>query len=158
MCLITKDSIRIAERDIKCLKYIRVEGNNFWRPYFRYMEGPFKFNELVIPKEQVLINKEVPTITKNPIEHLKLREALDSTIIAVKVYKVVYGFHAYVFNESKFSDWDLTLKHSLKLCIIPKGSEYCIDLDNSEIVANKIIVFNSRWKYVKYRIKKLLRI
>lgn len=158
MCLITKDNIRIAEKDIKCLKYVRVDGNNFWRPYFRYMEGPFKLNKLVIPREPILINEEVPTITKNPIEHLKLKEKLDSNIVAIRVYQVFYGFHAYIFNESKFSDWDLTLKHSLKLCIIPKGAEYCIDLDNNEIVANKMIVFSSKWEYIKYRIKKLLGI
>lgn len=43
-------------------------------------------------------------------------------------------------------------KDEMSIAVIPKNAEYVMSWTNYEIVANKIIVFSSKFKYILYKI------
>lgn len=132
MCLTVKKGckIEIAEKDITTYKYI-ISYKNCWTGIF-FQSSTFAYNELQKAKGLYL---EADELYVN-IEHLQ-RKRYNST---TGIYE---GFHSYIKEPNHFP-YD-----KKAICIIPKGSEYCLGIDN-DIVSNQIIVFKTREDYDRY--------
>ena len=123
MCLIVKEGckIEIAEKDITTYKYID-SYKDYWCGIY-YSVPRFLYNE--IQRAQYLDSE---TWLSSDLKHLV--SYLDN------IYE---GFHSQVINTNAIQ----------KICVIPKGSEYCLGNDN-DIVSNQIIVFKTKEDYDKY--------
>lgn len=77
---------------------------------------------------------------RNPIEHLYIdcRGSIHE------------GFH------SMLKEKDVDLGEIVCVCIIPKGSEYCIG-ENGDVVSVKLIVFETWFDYVIFKLKSIWR-
>lgn len=131
MCLIVKEGckIEIAEKDITTYKYIN-SYKDYWYGIF-YSYPRFLYNE--IQKAKCLNLYESLDIN---LEHLQGEKCGDEIIINE-------GFHSHVNRCTINTDT------KQNICIIPKGSEYCLGDDN-DIVSNQIIVFKTKEDYDKY--------
>ena len=79
----------------------------------------------------------------------KLRK-LNSTDIEVSPildfgYSVYRAFHAFTTINNALTSTIITNDMLLYRCVIPKGSEYYISADGSEIASNKIIIRRKVW-------------
>ncbi len=120
MCLIPIDEIRIAETDILCYKNIFLDESDLWRSPVQGTRFPYN-EPLVAEKDEDF--------------HLTLIKG-----------EISNGFHSYI-TEILFEP--ILAGLSLKPCVIPKGSEYCLGINN-EIVSSHIIVFKTNKDYDKY--------
>ena len=59
------------------------------------------------------------------------------------------GFHSFKRSRDNY-----IIFGKLVICIIPKGSEYCLG-KSGDIVSNQIIVFRTFFDYIKYKLWKL---
>lgn len=135
MCLIVLPGCKpeIATKDIVCYKLVEYHIK-YWKPcIYDGAEYSYPYNKILTA--EYCINGEI-----RPIQHLEILHFVDS------LYIIDEGFHA---------DCTKTCR-SMKLCIIPKGTEYCLGKEN-EIVAVNMIVFRTMLGYYWYRIKKLWR-
>ena len=130
MCLIVKSGckIEIAEKDITTYKYI-YDGKDYWCGIF-YSDPRFLYNEIQKAKHLKLGVIE-PSID---LEHLKIESGI-----------INEGFHSHI----KEVNHDRFISIEKAICIIPKGSEYCLGLYD-DIVSNQIIVFKTREDYDRY--------
>lgn len=72
------------------------------------------------------------------------------TNLSINKYKEINeGFHSFKRLRDNYVRCG-----KLVICIIPKGSEYCLG-KNGDIVSNEIIVFRTVFKYTKYKLWKL---
>lgn len=72
------------------------------------------------------------------------------TNLSINKYKKINeGFHSF-----KRSGYNYITSGKLLICIIPKGSEYCLGI-NGDVVSNQIIVFRTFFDYIKYKLWKL---
>ena len=128
MCLTVKKGckIEIAEKDITTYKYI-ISYKNCWTGIF-FQSPTFAYNELQKAKGLYLVYVN--------IEHLQ-RERYNGTTV------IHEGFHSYIKEPNHF------IYDKKAICIIPKGSEYCLGIDN-DIVSNQIIVFETEEDYDRY--------
>lgn len=129
MCLIPIDEIRIAETDIICYKFIFQDESVLWRSTVQGKRFPYN-KPLVAEKDEDF--------------HLTL---LESNFL--KLREITNGFHSYI---TKITFVPILLGMSLKSCVIPKGSEYCLGTRN-DIVSSHIIVFKTEEDYDKYALK-----
>ena len=137
MCLTTnKKKVSIAKRDKTVFKWIggdkKTSSTTWVGPIYDCVDFPF--NEIVTAKDSH--GKE--------IDHLQLR----------LYYQPGYGYieegiHSYRIYSLKYLD------SYHKICVIPKGSEYCYGV-GGEVVSKEIIVFSSFKEYFRYKWKKLL--
>ena len=134
MCLTVKEGCNpeIAQKDIVCYKIVDdyIKG---WKPCIFASGARYSYPYNKVLTAESYINGEI-----HPIKHLK----------AYKFYvtgrrKIEEGFHAYCKKTFAY----------MYLCIIPKGTEYCLGEEN-EIVAVNMIVFRSVLDYCWYKIKK----
>ena len=88
----------------------------------------FKFLESFVRKTIHRYNRVLKAV-----KHLKIEENRS----------IHMGFHAYVGDIGSIPD-DI-----FRYAIIPKGSEYCLGINN-EIVANKMIIFDNVEKFKAY--------
>ena len=141
MCLITnKKEVSIAKRDKTVFKWIISKNNNdnTWTgPIYSHVDFPF--NEIVTAKDSH--GKE--------IDHLQLHQNSFRPDDEYDMY-IEEGMHSCRIRSLEF------IYRHRKICIIPKGSEYCCGL-HDEVVSTKIIVFSSCKEYFRYRWKKLLK-
>ena len=132
MCLITKNKVRVAQRDITVFRDVRVLTKNTWCGWI-YDRVDFPFNEVVTARK---FNNSLEVYEE--INHLN-----PEYINITKLYYIDEGFHSYRLNSSSH------------ICIIPKESEYCYG-KRGKVVSKDIIVFSSYKEYFKYKWKKLL--
>lgn len=130
MCLITKKKkVSIAKRDKTVFKWIRryTDDPDLWSGPI-YDQVFFPFNEIVTARDEY----------GREIHHLLICGGCISE-----------GIHSYRIHSLRYLD------DYCRICVIPKGSEYCYGM-GGEAVSTKIIVFSSYKKYFQYRWKKLL--
>lgn len=138
MCLIVKQGCKteIAQKDIVCYKFVEGHGK-YWKPCIL---GIFGNNAgYSYPYNKVLTAESYNYGEKYSIQQLEIR-------CREGLYLIGEGFHARL-NKTHY--W-------MNICVIPKGTEYCLGRNN-EIVAVNMIVFRSMLGYYWYRIKKLWR-
>ena len=128
MCLITKNKVRVTQRDVTIFRDVRVLTKNTWCGWI-YDYVDFPFNEIVTAR--TFDGKEITNLIQIP--------TCDSGW-----YSIQEGFHSYRFSPSH-------------ICIIPKGSEICYGI-GGEVVSTKIIVFSNYKEYFKYKWKKSISI
>lgn len=137
MCLYVKEGCKpeIAKKDIVCYKIVDDWGR-YWKPIYACgTEYAYSYNK-VLTAESFIMGKTYP------IQHLEMK---DYKGWENKIRKIINeGFHARCNSKYNWSN----------ICVIPKGTEYCLGDDN-EIVAVNMIVFRSVLGYCWYRIKKL---
>lgn len=136
MCLFVKEGYKpeIATEDIVCYK--RVDDHvKYWKPAILIGSARFfyPYNKVLTAERYSYIRGEI-----YPIQHL---EIVDGMVLKRVINE---GFHARCKK---------TYLHE-KRCVIPKGTEYCLGIDN-DIVAINMIVFRSLLDYYWYKIKKL---
>jgi len=146
MCLIVSSPIQIAKRGILVWKIVEPIQNNEipqWVPAVIEGTGAYKFNEVL--KARGIRNEKLVEI-----ENLRIVPKDGSNGGESVVPVINEGFHSF------------TTKHLEKLigkgnrqkkivAIIPKGAQYAKGTKN-DIVSNRIIVFSSFWKFIKYLI------
>ena len=125
MCLIVKEDckIEIAKVDVTTYKYIDDYNDDYWCGIY-FSTPKFSYNQIQQAK-----NKDY-SLFKN-IEHLQIYNGM-----------INEGFHSFI-NEYHYS------RSKGSICIIPKGSEYCLGI-NDDIVSNQIIVFKTEEDYDRY--------
>ena len=136
MCLVVKSGckIEIAEKDITTYKLI-YDGKDYWCGIF-YSYPQFLYNEIQKAKHLSSCRRELGIIESGvDIEHLQIE----------KCGIINEGFHSHVNVNS----YVLPIADKRAICIIPKGSEYCLGLYD-DIVSNQIIVFKTREDYDRY--------
>ena len=128
MCLfVPKDGkIEIAKKDIKVYKAVlNLDDETCWRSIFFFT--PFHYNKV-----------ETAMDGRYPIEHLYI----DCRGCINEGFHSVLKIDDVVFGEVK----------NIRICIIPKGSEYCIGRDG-DVVSVKLIVFETLFDYVFFKLK-----
>ena len=129
MCLyVPKDGkIEIAEKDIKVYKGVReFDSDTGW--YSPCFFTRFDYNKVETARDG-----------KTPIEHLSITCGC-----------IHSGFHSMLKEE------DVDFGEIVCVCIIPKGSEYCIGKDG-DVVSVKLIVFETWFDYVVFKLKSIWR-
>lgn len=79
----------------------------------------------------------------------KLEKAVTKLSINIFGTEIDEGFHSFKRLHNNY----ITHGKSV-ICIIPKGSEYCLGTED-DIVSNQIIVFRTVFDYIKYKLWKL---
>lgn len=119
MCLITKQKKpKIAKEDIIVYKVLVNYGNRLHSPYQWYL---YKLNELV-------------TIDKFGIDYSRIN---------TKLFFIYEGLHSYISKELAFKEqksWVPIENISVYEGIVPKGSEYYVSKDRTELVSNNLII------------------
>lgn len=143
MCLIVKKGckIEIAEKDITTYKCI-ISYENYWTGIF-FLIPAFAYNKLQKAKCLIEIGllDDIDESCIN-LEHLQGERHNDDIIV------INEGFHSHVKEINHFP------YNKQAICIIPKGSEYCLGI-NDDIVSNQIIVFKTKEDYDKYIASKI---
>ena len=145
MCLKVKhgETIRVAEKDIVVYKRIINKGDHWIPPLFG---GEFSFNKVETARKIRTYTVEKDEINgycyhykkEYPVNHLQI-EVLCTTMT------ISEGFH------SMLKKGDIN-----SVCIIPRGSEYCLGNDG-DIVSNRLIVFSGAREYNRYRVRSFFR-
>lgn len=138
MCLLTrKDKIETARRTIRCGKLVN-DKKNCWSPYYHNctnkgveLRRSYKYNTILTAENDN--GNKILGLTLEPIGRER--------------YVINEGFHAIVYMNLHKSIYTAN-----KIAVIPKGAEYVISYNNLDIVANKMIVFSSYFRYLLYRI------
>ena len=133
MCLIMKGDLKIAEKDIVCYKIVlELESNSdkMWRAY--YMSGIISY-----PYNKMLTAEKI-------IDHQRSGEQVTRLKVVEGQY-IYEGFHAFTIKKEHILD-PYVMK---KICIIPKGAQYC-EGGFDEIVATHMIVFRDEKQYKRY--------
>lgn len=132
MCLYTGDNKpQIAKKDIVCYKSVR-QGVGFWfGPFFGHDQP---YNKLLTAKR---------TTGFNEYEDIKCLTILEGG----RIYE---GYHSHSeYKEKYYENYHIAL--TTKICVIPKGAEYCKGFTD-ELVSTHIIVFENKKEYKKYRL------
>lgn len=79
----------------------------------------------------------------------KLEKAVTKLSINIFGTEIDEGFHSFKRLHNNYITYG-----KLVICIIPKGSEYCLGTED-DIVSNQIIVFRTFFDYIKYKLWKL---
>jgi 3D (Asp-Asp-Asp) domain-containing protein len=142
MCLFTNLSdIKIAEKSKRYIKKIKITtSKTTWTPYYQ-STCKTTDGETIVRKYPFNKILDAEDDNSNKIIHLTLIKS------PTKINTVREGFHAYVI----FPDYDIFYKKLYKIVVIPRGAEYVISDTGREIVANKIIVFSSKFRYILYK-------
>lgn len=142
MCLLTNSSkVKIAK---KSKRYIKAVGTTIdkttWAPLYR---PTCRTNNGEIIIREYPFNKilDAEDDNSNKIIHLTIIKSL------IGYNKIYEGFHAHVMPPT----YD-PFERIYKIVVIPKGAEYVISNEGYEIVANKIIVFSNKFRYILYRL------
>jgi len=166
MCLTVKRGCKpeIAEKDILCFKIVRECSRKTWIPHYisiinyRMM---FSYNTVINAKK--ISYPHPPSVTGtgyyeletpvveiiSDIKHLEVCNLVPEDIYS-SVETIYNGFHS---NRGFLSACFHNIGGSIKLCIIPKGAEYCLG-DNHDIVSTQLIVFSNLKEYIKYKLRK----
>lgn len=127
MCLRVKDNayIKIAEKDIVCYKFVKKGFLNLtWHSPIFERKIRRKYKEII-----------------KSVDHLKFD--CEDTGSRSSNFIISQGFHAFLTGDAAINDsLGIMLNDfscSLRQCIIPKGSEYCLG-EFETIVSNQIIV------------------
>ena len=141
MCWINKQEINkcIANKDIECYKVFKVQDVTFkQKSIFKFKFGKKKITQLIslfkkylyIPyKKQQFIDLKPIRVFGNPYDVEDYKNIY---------YKIDAGYHSY--NTIEKAQEDLLFGNELIIkCIIPKNTEYYININN-EIVSSTIIV------------------
>jgi hypothetical protein len=139
MCLVVNSPIQIAKRGILVWKIVKPIQNNEipqWVPVTIDGTGAYKFNEV-----------------------LKARGIRNEKLFEIENLKIVPrdGWGVPVINEGFHSFTTRHIRSRLgqkKIAIIPKGAQYAKGTID-DIVSNRIIVFYSFWKFIKYLIGRI---
>ena len=142
MCLVLKEgeSVRIAKKNILVKKWIRPKNSNSWVPVLREETGELEFNKVLSAK---YLDSEMRLVD------------LEGLRVVDEVYHpyIESGFHSYClfarvhpFSVSEFKYY----------AVIPKGSEYAIGC-NDDMVSTQIIVFSNIWRYLTWKLRKMMR-
>lgn len=145
MCLIVKLGCKpeIAQKDIVCYKLVDSCGVNGWKSFCNYSKHVFKWNEVETARNR-FYSRIYNCWEERTIQSL----SVVSYRYGVAKDRIDAGFHAQlkkIFPKNGARE---------RICVIPKGTEYCLGQDN-DIVAVNMIVFRSMLGYYWYRIKKL---
>lgn len=144
MCLLTNSSeVKIAKKSKKYIKVIggKTINKTTWAPLYRptciTTDGEMIYREY--PFNKIL---DAEDDNNNKIIHLTIiKSQIGNNIICE-------GFHAHVMLAyDPFEKF-----HKYKIVVIPKGAEYVISTDGYDIVANKMIVFSNKFRYILYRL------
>ena len=143
MCLIVSSPIQIAKRGILVWKIVEPIQNNEipqWVPAVIEGTGAYKFNEVL--KARGIRNEKLVEI-----ENLRIVDGGEDVSPVINE-----GFHSFTTRYLE----ELIVKGKRpkkikKIAIIPKGAQYAKGTKN-DIVSNRIIVFSSFWKFIKYLI------
>ena len=128
MCLYVPyyEGIRVANKDIIVYKYIHKYSND-WLPIY-FSRQRFQYNTILTAKD----------LQGYSIKHLHI-----TTNLVVR--KIGEGFHSFRLKKCFIKP------HPNAICIIPKGSEYCLG-QNSDIVSTNLIVFKTKLDYWCYKL------
>jgi len=162
MCLTVKEGCKpeIAEKDILCFKIVRECSMETWRPYYisigykklatidKYKMMTFPYNIVINAKKISYPNPPTVEIISD-IKHLEVCDLVPEGIYS-SVETIYNGFHS---NRNFLSACFHNIGGSIKLCIIPEGSEYCLG-DDHDIVSTQLIVFSNLKEYIKYKLGK----
>ena len=154
MCLtLKKSSTDIAKRNIVCWKIVDPIKDSVppqWLPKCTKDTGAYEFNKVNKARKNMWSAESkapVPGMIKSAkrvlieIDHLEIKR--QDGILTIEE-----GFHAFrSYKKSCFK---------LYPCIIPKGSEYGLGINN-DIVSTRIIVFSSFMGFLKYRLLPWMR-
>ena len=136
MCLVMKGDLKIAEKDIVCYKKVlKLVSNSdkMWRAYYISCIS-YPYNR-ILTAEKIIDNQ---------------RSGEQVTRLEVVEGQYIYeGFHAFTKNIKKETDCILDQYGMKKICIIPKGAQYC-EGGFDEIVATHMIVFRDEKQYKRY--------
>lgn len=146
MCLLTISDVGIARKSKRYIKKIRITtSKTTWTPYYQTScittDGEIIIREY--PFNKIL---DAEDDNGNKIIHLTLIES------STEIKEVYEGFHSYVICP----DYDIFYKKLYKIVVIPRGAEYVISDDGREIVSNKIIVFSSYFRYIIWRLLRII--
>ena len=153
MCLTVKKGCKpeIAEKDILCFKIVRECSRETWIPYYIGLiddRTMFSYNTVINAKKISYPNPPTVEIISD-IKHLEVCNLVPEDIYS-SVKTIYNGFHS---NRNFLSACFYNIRGSIKLCIIPKGAEYCLG-DNHDIVSTQLMVFSNLKEYIKYKLRK----
>ena len=142
MCLFVKKGCKpeITRKDIVCYKSV-YDRKTHWSSILGFSPYRFRWNRVETARYRIF-DLTTKKWIESPIGHLKVdcSKACD--------YYINEGFHARTVHDPAV--------YKERICVIPAGTEYCFGTDG-DIVAVQMIVFRTRWNYLRYRIKKLLK-
>jgi len=143
MCLIVSSPIQVAKRGILVWKVVEPIQNNEipqWIPATIKGTGGYKFNEVL--KARGIRNEKLIEI-----ENLRIVPKDGSNGGESVVPVINEGFHSFTTRPLVIGKGN----RRKKIAIIPKGAQYAKGTKN-DMVSNRIIVFSSFWKFIKYLI------
>lgn len=133
MCLCSKTNIpKIAKEDIVCYKIIeRVSSNEYKSPY----QG-----------DEIIFNKTI--IASKPTKKFNIMPTVDIDLKTIIEYHIGEGFiHAFIAKEdariyvlSHYCFFNMGA--AIVRCIIPKGSRYFVNIKNTEICSDRMMITN----------------
>lgn len=128
MCLFVppNEKIRVADKDMTVYKNVQ-KFSNCWLPIYQTSQY-FQYNTVLVAKN----------LQGCSIEHLHMR-------CRKRFYNIHEGFHSCILKKDYFST------EPNVICIIPKGSEYCLGL-HDDIVSTNLIVFKTKLDYWFYKL------
>ena len=131
MCLYVPrdENIRIANEDMTVYKYIQ-KCSHDWIPIY-FPRQYFPYNTILTARN----------IEGNSIEHLHILVYQGFNTVR----EINEGFHSFIPKTSFIKP------NPNAICIIPKGSEYCLG-QNSDIVSTNLIVFKTKLDYLRYKL------
>lgn len=150
MCLIVKEGCKpeIAEKDILCFKVVEEYSMETWIPCYISTTMTFSYNTVINAKKISYPNPPTVEIISD-IKHLEVCNLVPEDIYQA-VETIYNGFHS---NRDFLSACFHNIGGFIKICIIPKGAEYCLGNDH-DIVSTQLIVFSNLKEYIKYKLKK----
>lgn len=129
MCLCSETNIpKIAKKDIVCYKIIeRISNNEYKSPY----QG-----------DEIIFNKTI--IASKPPKKFNIMPDVDIDLKTINDYYIGEGFiHAFIATRDARNHYYYFLCRegaTIVKCIIPKGSRYFVNIDNTEICSDRMMI------------------